>query len=896
MRGCPRSRWGAGSLSIALALISTGCATPSVASPARTPQATPPAVQRAAPVAPPAAEPEQEAGPARLEPGGPGLVPLPASADVVLAVNRSAPASTAPAEAVPQTLGQVSSLRFSPDGSLLAVVGDGSLAVVDAATGAIRMMRSAPYQIGGAVTPDGRAWVEFDSTGTRLLLVAANRRALGDDGEVSFALYDLATGATLARSFWDEPMDAVALSPDGETLATTVADDTEGRLTLISTRDGSSTDRPLGPWARLIGYTPSGRRLAVVSEEALELREPDGSPGPRIRIDSDRSIFEGLVSFRPTGGFVGLYTREGFDLHDVATGERVSSIRTDDELTWSANGRWLHAPWGEPPYDVDVDRAEVIRRAALDMPDDLTLTWEGESPDGSHIYRAYHDGSILELDRATGRLLRTLRPAAAGDSESEYWARDLSPSGRELAAASSAELSLIDIASGAVRWSIPIAQAPGESWRVSWAPDGKSLATYGADGAVVWGGGGDARATRCPRLPETEWINEVLGLAFGAIVLHGPHGSATFVGSSMSYDMPGETAGPRICQLDAPGREVADLTAVAEDGSRYLTVEDDAVVVRNTAGGGELARFRREELGSPIRVATLSDDGRRVAVAAGFAVKVLDVASRRPIRTFPMTLGSRRVDLSPDGRVVVIVDGAGIHTFDVTTGEPRFTPDCDDWQPSHDWRQVRCYSEGGIDVLDAVTGAPVASINLSAYSGDRLISFDDRRVFAESEDGVGVFDLQTAQLLGSADAGPHWAPFPSDTRVATCSDAGITVVDLADGSERSFEGCGCDPSLMRAMDRSAPLSVSPDGRFVATPGPVTHVLRLSDGQCLSLATRFDRGAPLALAASDGRGRYWAPRSMLGRLRVREAGSIATAAMRAAPGPGYTPSLVRAFLR
>jgi WD40 repeat protein len=215
---------------------------------------------------------------------------------------------------------------WSPDGRLLAL-GESHrrLIVVDAETGESRTIEDRSLAFDVAWSRDGRRLAWRDDQGTvGVAELATGRRwelageppvngmsftpalVFSADGERLFggvpggglATWDLATGATTLRAAWHElPIIAIALSPDGKTLATASNDRTVRLLDLDTGAATALTGHRAEVWQ--LAFSPDGKRLASGARDAT-VRLWDLATGDvHVLRGHDKEIRS--VAFDPTG-------------------------------------------------------------------------------------------------------------------------------------------------------------------------------------------------------------------------------------------------------------------------------------------------------------------------------------------------------------------------------------------------------------------------------------------------------------------------------------------------------------------------------------------------------------------------------------------------------------------
>ena len=202
---------------------------------------------------------------------------------------------------------QVTTVAYSPSGSLLAVGTDRAILLVDSHTGAVRARTRDVFPAGGAgvatlaFSPDGRELATNDLTGVALLSVPglrvhpfANYAAVGGgmvftrDGrelvvggtyDDAFQVYAVASGRLIRHIVSPPPRglfggwaEVVALSRDGSELAVgyPTLNDVNGTVSIYSTRTWAKQfDLTTIPNVEIsaVAFSPDGTRLAIGAED-----------------------------------------------------------------------------------------------------------------------------------------------------------------------------------------------------------------------------------------------------------------------------------------------------------------------------------------------------------------------------------------------------------------------------------------------------------------------------------------------------------------------------------------------------------------------------------------------------------------------------------------------------
>ncbi|MFE2211032.1 helix-turn-helix domain-containing protein [Streptomyces canus] len=620
-----------------------------------------------------------------------------------------------------------------------------------------------------------------------------------------------------------EPVDSLALSTDGHTVADQTRD---GKVRIWDLPGGRLRHTFTGyDSGEVSAFSPDGGTLAVAfargADGMIGLLDPVTGRKLRTITVPDGSVRG--IAFSPDGRTVSAASSTTVRVWDVATGRKRRGFtgHPDPEaVAFGPDGRTVAAVGLDGlvrVWNVATGRTRTVGGGRIDG---RVVAF---SPDGRTYAVIRTGGSVQLREVATGIVRHTFKGAAVGMDGLAF-----APDGRTIAIASPGDtVRLWDTASGAAR-AIVIAGHHGRgTMKVALGADGRTLVTSSNRDP-------DVRVHRLPAdLPQTTLpgsadtsIDDMVFSPDGhavATVRQGPIGR----GEVQLWDA---GTGDREASLaldkdSAPGGNqpsfpVGRLAAVGFDPTgRALaarSVKKGVIEVRDVATG----RLRLSRALGAGGTAVFSPDGTRLAVVGRQgAVHLLNLSTGARHTAAQPGNGSlvRRLAFTPDGRTFATVDieadGDQVRLLDAATGRTRRTIKLSAqilsafaFSPDGGTLATVSGSRGSVTTWDVRTGRLQDSFRVEGEVASLAFSPDARTLAASGARGVQLWDLATGQnRLTLPTRSPEAVAFSPDGRtlaIGTDGSVGLWSVDLPDPARAIHDICAAVDTDLTPLEKS----------------------------------------------------------------------------------------------
>jgi WD40 repeat protein len=681
----------------------------------------------------------------------------------------------------------------------------------------MRLVHEGP-EVAVALSPDGRTIATGSSDGNP-------------------GIWDIASGKQLARMPYGGPVNAIAFSPNGRLVATAGKD---GYARIWDAASGKLLTR-LEHQGQVIGlaFSPDGKAIATASRDRTARIWDAASGGHLVRMDHEDWV--SAVMFSPDGKTIATASWDKTArIWDAVTGKSLARLAHDDlvhSVTFSPDGKLVATASKDGTARIwsAINGEPLVRLAHMD-----SVVAVAFSPDGRVVATASRDGAARVWDAASGRSL--LHPLSHNGPLSAVM---FSGDGRFIATASEdATARVWDAASGKL-----LARLAHEDWvsSVVFASDGKVLATAGWDKTVrVWSTASNLGLVRLAH-PDS-----VLAVAFSpdgrAVATAGQDGTARVWDAS---------DGTQLARVVHEGRVSA--VTFSPDGKVVATASRDGTTrVCEVASGEPLVRLSHE---GSVNAVAFSHDGKLIVTVGedSTTIGMMDLESEGPgtVQVWDMASGRQlmrlvghegpvtAVAISRDDRLIATASkDKTIRVWDATRGLPltrmvheqavmavAFSPDGKAIATASDDHTARIWDvASGKQLARLIHEGPV---NAVAFSPDGKVI-----ATASSDKTVRVWDAATGSLRSRLmHEGPvHAVVFSPDGKaIATASHNRMAGVwDVATGK------------LLARLAHEGPVyavAFSPDGKEIATAsgdGTAFLVPWRPEGLLDAVCSRLDR--------------------------------------------------------
>lgn len=363
------------------------------------------------------------------------------------------------------SLGQV---RFSPDGSKLAVSTSIGIWFHDPQTGKELELLQRPnitYPFSFAFSPDG------DRIG---IGVRAKKRNASGSSRYSVEVWDATTGeAKEMRLGHLHSVRSITFSPDRNYVASVGGFSNTGRLWNTQTGKSFSIKRMHAKGVNLVLSSLNGLTFATLGyDNAAYLW--DGKTGNHKLTLTGHTEQVSSVVYSPDNKTIATGSRDGtIRLWDTATGKHKATLTSDQKsvksLAYSPDGKTIAS--GTVSGDVQLWNTQTLKLESTFIGHTERVGSVTYSPDGKTIASASSDGTVRLWNAATGKTKAILTGYMRINSAA------YSPDGNTIATGSgNNKVRLWDIKTAKIKNTFTAFTGYGRITRVAYSPDGKTIA------------------------------------------------------------------------------------------------------------------------------------------------------------------------------------------------------------------------------------------------------------------------------------------------------------------------------------------------------------------------------------------------------------------------------------
>ncbi|MEV2193684.1 helix-turn-helix domain-containing protein [Streptomyces phaeochromogenes] len=656
----------------------------------------------------------------------------------------------------------------------------------------------------------------LDSEPDLASLLAVHAYRTSPTREAAAALYAAAALPLRERlTGGTKPVDSIALSPDGHTVA---ANSRDGKVRIWSLPGGRLRHTIAGyDSGEVSAFSPDGRILAVASGGLVRLLDPVTGKKLRTITVPDGSVRG--IAFSPDGRTVAASSARAVRVWDVATGRTKRSFTSQFDAQAVAFG-----PGGRTVAAVSDGRVRVWDVATGRTRTAHDSQGEAEavvfSPDGRTYADVRTDGSVQLRETATGIVRRTIKDGPIGWRKVAF-----APDGRTLAIPVRGDtVRLWDTASGTAKATVAAGHHGRGAMKVALSADGRTLVTGSLDPTV----GVHRLAADLPQATlRGRAGTSVDDMAFSsdgrsvATVHQGPPGR----GSVRLWDArTGDHEATLALDTDPALRGKQLPFPVWRLGAVGFSPTGRALAVRATRNGGVIevrgvatGRLLKSRALGTSRAA-LSPDGTRLAIAGGKGSVRIWHLSTGALHTVHTGHGRsiRTLEFSPDGRTLAVAGiGAGdeqVTLLDSATGrtqhsvKPKGGPLSLAFSPDGHTLATASGSNGVVKTWDVRTGQLQDTFRVGSEVASLAFSSEGRTLAAGSARGVQLWDLATSQiritLPARSLAAVAFSPDGQTLAVAAGSSVGLWNVDLPDPARAIRNICQAIDTSLTPLEQS----------------------------------------------------------------------------------------------